>query len=375
MSSGYDPSQDPMGAGQSGGYGQGGMGNFNPMRMLMDFLFGGPQAMMQDLMSLSRQAPGGYNYGNQSPGADAAQAPWLAQGRPAPRGTNPYLYPAAPAGSRFVPGRGLVDRTGATLSPQSGPDSGKKTDAPITPKPVKTTKEPGPANATGDVPANTLPTSETGALDPITAAMAGGSGIVPSRVGSNVAAIGTGVAPDQQSVARSVVRGSDTRPTAGFSPYLRNQRASAAQELRDPNLRLKMAAMLSLENSGDPIGPAESLFNRSAFYHRSIASLLSPRFYGSYGSFGEAMARLQRNPREMAYYNRAIDTAASGSNVLAGATDQGSARPIHGRWDPNARNPSGRIIRSGEVYNDHVPAAANWRREQQRRVMMEMGAQ
>jgi hypothetical protein len=126
--------------------------------------------------------------------------------------------------------------------------------------------------------------------------------------------------------------------------------------------------MASFEHDKDPLGPIESLMNRSAMTGRSLQSMLHSGFYGPIkaGLLPGRMAELQRNPAQLARYNAAIDAALNGSNILAGATDQGSPS------DPNGQNPSGRIIRFGEVYNDWTPQAAAWRRAQQQRVRAQM---
>jgi hypothetical protein len=191
--------------------------------------------------------------------------------------------------------------------------------------------------------------------------------------GTALPPIGSGVAPTPQDAGRSRPAGTDTTPTAGFSPYLRNQRSRLARELQaNPQTRLAVAGMLHLENAADPLGPAESLANRASMTGKSVRSHLFGGFYGpiNRGQLPRAMRMLQQNPRLLAKYNRAIDTALSGSNVLGGATDQGSLR----LGDPNSRNPSGRVMRSNEVYNDWggVRNSAQWRRDQQRAVRAEL---
>jgi hypothetical protein len=129
--------------------------------------------------------------------------------------------------------------------------------------------------------------------------------------------------------------------------------------------------MLALENSGDPIGPFESLLNRANYYHQPISRLLHNGFYGpiNSGQLQRGIAMYQNNPQLRARIDAAMSAGLAGSNVLAGATDQGLPT------DRNGRNPSGRVTRGTEVYNDHVPGAANWRRQQQQRVQQELRGQ
>jgi len=92
-------------------------------------------------------------------------------------------------------------------------------------------------------------------------------------------------------------------------------------------------------------------------------------FYGpvNRGQLNRAIAAIERNPQRRARLDAMIDEVLAGSNVIRGATDQGSGR------DPNVRWPGGRIVRRGEVFNDwgggpggHA-GARRYREEQQRR--------
>jgi hypothetical protein len=180
-----------------------------------------------------------------------------------------------------------------------------------------------------------------------------------------------------QFVARSRSAGTSTPPTQGYSGYLRNERSKFRDEISaSPRLRAAVAAMLATENSTDPIGPVESLMNRAAMTGRSLQSMLSPSFYGPMrtGAYQRALRQLQANPASMGRYNAAIDMALNGSNVLGGATDQGSGR------DPNAGWRGGRVLRSGEVYNDWGGYRGHgysrmWRERQQRQVQAELAGQ
>jgi hypothetical protein len=128
------------------------------------------------------------------------------------------------------------------------------------------------------------------------------------------------------------------------------------------------------ENARDPLGPMESLANRAAMTGRSLESMLSPAFYGPmrHRSFQASMARLARNPRMLQHYDTIARQVFGGSNVLGGATDQGSGH------DPNVGWSGGRIRRSGEIYNDWGgfrghDYSRRWRENQQRNVRAGLG--
>jgi hypothetical protein len=71
-------------------------------------------------------------------------------------------------------------------------------------------------------------------------------------------------------------------------------------------------------------------------------------FYGPIrrGLLAARVAELARDKARAAGMDRAINVALAGSNLLRGATDQGSPT------DPNAAWSGGRLMRQGEVYND-----------------------
>lgn len=171
------------------------------------------------------------------------------------------------------------------------------------------------------------------------------------------------------SIAASKVAGSDTRPTPGFSATMRDARARAFQGMDDQTKKL-VAGMAASEMANDPIGPIESLFNRSAHTGIPVRNLLYNGFYAHTAPKFAARAIQLQNSGQMGRFMAAIDAVQRGSNVLAGATDQGSAKLN----DPNSRNRSGMITRYDEVYNDHTPASANWRRQIQQRVLQEQQA-
>jgi hypothetical protein len=190
------------------------------------------------------------------------------------------------------------------------------------------------------------------------------------------------IAPDQQ--------GAHIPSDVTGSEYLRAQRASFTEELeRDPGARKELAALTTLEHESDPVAVVESLANRHAYVNEARAKQGLPplsvkdmihgaggkSFYGPVrrGSLGSRVAELERNPQRLAKMNAAIAEVSSGSNILKGATDQGSP------GDPNAQHPGGRIVRQGEVYNDwgggpgSHEGARRFREEQQRRVRGEGG--
>jgi hypothetical protein len=127
-----------------------------------------------------------------------------------------------------------------------------------------------------------------------------------------------------------------------------------------------------MEHESDPTAVTESLLNRMDYSQGTIRQGLHSGFYGpvNRGLLPGRMAQLQRDHARMERINRGIDEALGGSNLLQGATDQGSGN------DPNAHWPGGRIMRRGEIYNDwgsgpggHAGAAAF--RERQQRALRE----
>jgi hypothetical protein len=233
-------------------------------------------------------------------------------------------------------------------------------------------------------PANLIPAGQStiGGADPSMLSnqpMGGGApqGFTPGPAGPPGAGRPAAQPISQQSFQRSRPSGTNTPPTPGFSPYLRQQRSKFAQEINsNPNMRPALGAMMALENAADPIGPIESLMNRAAMTGQPLSQMLSPSFYGPMrtGAWQRAYNQLRNNPQAMARYNAVIDQVLNGSNVLGGATDQGSGD------DPNAGWSGGRVRRSGEVYNDWGGYrghghAAQWREAQQRRVQAEQPPQ
>lgn len=119
----------------------------------------------------------------------------------------------------------------------------------------------------------------------------------------------------------------------------------------NPKLKLRLAALLSLENEG--AGPAviESLLNRALYAGRSVESMssLGPNsFYGPGRIPGRVEARMQQiesNPKYKNWLFGKIDEAYK-SNVTKGHTDQGSA------GDPNYIAGGSGVNINGERFND-----------------------
>lgn len=149
----------------------------------------------------------------------------------------------------------------------------------------------------------------------------------------------------------------------GGSEFLRQQRAPLTDQVeKDPQLKKRMAAILSLENEG--AGPAviESLYNRTTAINQERAKKGLPpislrdmihraghrSFYGPENTPGlveKRMAELDRNPKWRSRLDKLIDQAAA-SNVIRGATDQGSGS------DPNVYWPGGKTVINRETFND-----------------------
>jgi len=180
-------------------------------------------------------------------------------------------------------------------------------------------------------------------------------------------------APTADQVRATRMAGTDTPPTEGFSEYLQSERAHFGEELKNDKTKWETLAMIALEHGHDPAAVAESLLNRANYAKTSINNMLHSGFYGpiNKGMLAREIRMLQRNPEYAAKLNAGLETAMRGSNLLGGATDQGSGR------DPNVGHRGGRVTRFGETYNDwgggpggHDGAAA-YRRAQQLRVQQE----
>ena len=163
-------------------------------------------------------------------------------------------------------------------------------------------------------------------------------------------------------------------PNLTGNEYLKSERAPFAEELKNkPALKEKLAALVSLENDKDPTAVAESLMNRMAMTGGSIERGIGggeQSFYGPVrrGQVGPRLAKLFNNPAMMDQYQKAIDAALAGSNLVKSNTDQGS------RGDPNYYAGGVGVNRYGERYNDWaggrggVAGARAWREEHERRI-------
>src|SRR6185369_18061321 len=118
------------------------------------------------------------------------------------------------------------------------------------------------------------------------------------------------------------------------SQNLYNARAHLRQEIENnPALKLRLAAIIDLENPGAGTAVAESLFNRSLYSDRSVAQGLGGgenSFYGPVrrGLVDGRMRELAKDPDRLAQRYAQIHEAYS-SNHTQGHTDQGSS------GDPN----------------------------------------
>jgi hypothetical protein len=141
------------------------------------------------------------------------------------------------------------------------------------------------------------------------------------------------------------------------SDYLAARRAPIKEQIeQDPSLRKEVAAMMTLEHESDPAAVFESLANRTDYINSerakqgkpplSLRHMLEGGFYSTTGQFAARAAALERDPKRLDRMNKAMDFVLRGSNLLHGATDQGSGS------DPNVWWQGGKIVRYGETYND-----------------------
>lgn len=309
------------------------------------------------------KTPGGVPQRDLEGGAEPGATP--VKPVPAPGG-GARTIPAteAPPADRFAPAPPETNDPMEKVPPSSGGQYVPPSESPAARAPIQAslTTQGAPGAAGGNI---------AGLFSPTPMAQ---QGALQSLITGQQGAARQPQAPTQQDIAATRIAGSDTRPTAGFSTYLRNQRAPLMREINsNPQLKLQVAALASFETPNDPMGMIEALMNRSALTNSTIQNRIWARnregktFYGpiNAGLLNSRMIQLRNNPQELAKYYSAIDTVGQGTNLLAGATDQGSGN------DPNVRNPSGRVIRHGETYNDWFPQAATWRHQQQAAIARE----
>lgn len=358
-SSGADR-QAPSGQGGGGRGGPGGgMPNINPMAIISALLRGGPMGALSELAREAQGqgmqqpslpgggAPGrGYSAGRTGqPGEDEGTPETPAPGQPgAPQTPEQQQQAQAAAAGQEAPG----------VSPLTS--SGFEPGQPGQPAAPGTLQQPPAwATAAGGAP-NTTATQN--------ASLGGGN--IPS---TGNAQVDRWVSPQHVGLSRNA--GTNTPGTPGYSSTMRDARAPYMDQLT-PQDRTLLYGMMNAENEKDPIGPMESLANRAAANHMSIRHILNSGFYGPRSSFLRRGLAIQNSGRA-GHYDSVINAVRRGSNVLGGATDQGSGR------DPNVGWRGGRVMRSGEVYNDWGGgrghnANRSWREQIQARVRAENAA-
>jgi hypothetical protein len=174
----------------------------------------------------------------------------------------------------------------------------------------------------------------------------------------------TGAPPNGQTAGPGTGAGAGDTPAhadgaqGGGAEYLRQQRAPLTGELAaNPQTKKELAALGTLEHESDATAVVESLYNRTTALNEArakkgqppltLSHMMKSGFYGpvNKGLLQKRVAELERDPERMKKMMGAID-AASTSNLLKGATDQGSGH------DPNVYWPGGKTVRFGETYND-----------------------
>jgi hypothetical protein len=128
--------------------------------------------------------------------------------------------------------------------------------------------------------------------------------------------------------------------------YIQNRRAKFAAQLKDPNVRLQVAAMALSEDAVYSVPVIEALMNRCDFSGKTLMQMLHSGFYGpiNRGKLPAFEQQLRHNPKLWARLNTDIDEVLAGSNIIEGYTDQGLPSDPNGRW------PGMHI--HGEVFND-----------------------
>ena len=134
--------------------------------------------------------------------------------------------------------------------------------------------------------------------------------------------------------------------------WLKEKRAPLAREIEsNPELKLRVAALLDLENVGAGPAVVESLLNRALYSKRSVDSITSlgrNSFYGPgriAGMVEGRMAEIARNPQKREQLFNLIREAYT-SNTVKGHTDQGSLR------DPNYQAGGIGVNINRERFND-----------------------
>lgn len=156
------------------------------------------------------------------------------------------------------------------------------------------------------------------------------------------------------SAAHGAIRGPTGDAGGERSDYLKNERSRYAAEFeKNPELRLRAAAITSLENEGAGTGVMESLMNRKNIpgSKGTIESGMrsGPKsFYAGArdGRVERRMEELRRNPKRFEQINARTNEALEGSNRIRGYTDQGS------KGDPNYEEGGVGININRERFND-----------------------
>lgn len=325
---------------------------------LASLLNRGPGGLLQDLMGLTNQV--GPAYGPQEYSSQGATEHGYGYGAgetsPAPPAVSPPTQPAAPQ----PPPTAAV--ANAPIAPSAATDPNL---AAIAQQAKDQSRLPGGNIQWTTRPGMGVSGSPQGGPTPTLINTQQAAAAPAPGMGANPAA-DRWVSP--QHVSMGQLAGTDTPPTPGYSTTMRDTRARLFEQMT-PQDKILAAGMMQAENAKDPIGPMESLANRAAANNMTMGQLLRSRFYGPGASFARRGMAIQRSG-QMPHYEAVMAAVQNGSNVLGGATDQGSGR------DPNVGWTGGRIRRSGEVYNDwgggrgHA-ANAKWRREIQARVRAE----
>lgn len=149
-----------------------------------------------------------------------------------------------------------------------------------------------------------------------------------------------------------------------MNAYIKQRRAKFAEQLKDPNVRLQVSAMMVSEDEARPLPVVESLMNRCDYAGKTLIQMLHSGFYGpiNRGQLPHFERDIKVNRALRARMDAAIDQALAGSNEIQGFTDQGLPTDPNGRW------PGGLRIH-GEIFNDwgggpggHA-GAKKWREE------------
>jgi hypothetical protein len=168
--------------------------------------------------------------------------------------------------------------------------------------------------------------------------------------------------------------GTDAVQGEGAAALLARKRAGFKEELKDPETRKLLGAVISSENVGAGSAVAESLMNRTELVNASRAKRgLKPlslkqmmgtyghSFYGpiKHGYIGEHLQKMN-DPKYAAEMNKRIDAALGGANTIKSYTDQGS------KGDPNYEAGGIGVNINRERFNDWgYPGSVEWRKARQ----------